>query len=124
MEFIPSNSVRELVNPGVTSRQLLCPANSSSERITITEVHVRLGATQPRHTHASSEQVWYALRGTSRLLLANGEERTFLAGDVARFADGDVHGLLNDGETDFVYLSVTAPPIDFGYAYQGRVDPT
>lgn len=122
MEFIPGNRVRELVNPGVTSRQLLCPANSTSERITITEVHVSPGATQPRHTHASSEQVWYALVGASRLLLDHGEERAFSAGDIARFEDGDVHGLLNDSNSDFVYLSVTAPPIDFGYAYRESVE--
>ena len=29
----------------------------------------------------------------------------------------DVHGLLNDGDTEFIYISVTAPPIHFGYAY-------
>lgn len=44
----------------------------------------------------------------------------FKAGDVVRFADKDVHGLLNDGETEFVYVSVTAPPINFGYAYKDK----
>jgi len=39
---------------------------------------------------------------------------------VVRFADGDVHGLRNDGDSEFVYISVTAPPIHFGYAYQGK----
>ena len=38
-----------------------------------------------------------------------------------RFADGDVHGLVNDGEAEFSYLSVTAPPIHFGYAYQDKL---
>lgn len=37
-----------------------------------------------------------------------------------RFEDGDVHGLRNVGDAEFVYLSVTAPPIDFAYAYRGR----
>ena len=39
---------------------------------------------------------------------------------MVRFAGKDVHGLLNDGDTEFVYISVTAPPIDFGYAYKDR----
>lgn len=120
MEFIPRDGISELSNPGVTSRQLLSPANSTSERVTITEVHVGPGAAQPRHTHAASEQVWYALEGSSTLLLADGGERPFAEGDVVRFEDGDVHGVVNDGATDFVYLSVTAPPIDFGYAYRSR----
>ena len=52
------------------------------------------------------------------LLLAGNQERPFQAGDVARFAEEDVHGLRNDGAEEFVYLSVTAPPINFTYAYQ------
>ena len=118
MEYIESDSIVTLSNPGVASRQLLCPANSASRRMTITEVHVESGASQPRHTHSSSEQTWYALSGTSQLLLADGAEHRFAAGDVVRFEDGDVHGLRNDSGEEFVYLSVTAPPIDFGYAYR------
>lgn len=46
----------------------------------------------------------------------------FKDGDVVRFADNDIHGLLNDGDTEFVYISVTSPPIDFGYAYKDKKD--
>ena len=118
MELIPRERIRTLSNPGVDSRQLLCPSNSTSERVTITEVHLSPGATQPRHVHTASEQIWYVLEGSGTLLLADGEERAFASGDVVRFEDGDVHGLHNSGEGEFVYLSVTAPPIDFGYAYR------
>lgn len=120
MEFIEKDSIVELANPGVVSRQLLNPDNSQSERVTITEVHLEVGALQPRHTHESSEQIWYATKGKGTLLL--GEEKTldFGAGDVVRFADKDIHGLLNDGSEEFVYISVTAPPINFGYAYKGK----
>ncbi len=119
MEFIEAKSIVALKNPGVASRQLLNPDNSESERVTITEVHLEPGACQPRHSHDGSEQIWYVLAGRGRLL-AKGKEKKFLAGDVARFAQGDVHGLENTGDTEFVYLSVTAPPIHFGYAYQER----
>lgn len=118
MEFIPRDSIHTLSNPGVTSRQLLFPGNSASERVTITEVHLQPGAVQPRHRHDTSEQIWYALAGEGMLLLADEQERGFAAGDVVRFEDGDVHGLRNTGEDEFVYLSVTAPPINFGYAYR------
>ncbi|MBE6752953.1 MAG: cupin domain-containing protein [Ruminococcaceae bacterium] len=120
MEFISKETIVELSNPGVVSRQLLNPENSSSQRVTITEVHLEIGAVQPRHTHEASEQIWYAVSGTGKLLLADGEEKTFSAGDVVRFADKDVHGLHNDGAEEFVYISVTAPPINFGYAYQEK----
>lgn len=120
MEFINAEKIVNLSNPGVVSRQLLNPDNSGSTRVTITEVHLEVGGCQPRHTHEASEQIWYATKGCGMLLLAEDEEREFRAGDVVRFADGDVHGLRNDGETEFVYISVTAPPIHFGYAYTNK----
>ncbi len=120
MEFIERKNIKELANPGVVSRQLLNPENSESEKVTITEVHLEPGAVQPRHTHEFSEQIWYALQGTGKLLLEDDREKEFTAGDVVRFAEKDVHGLKNDGNGEFVYLSVTAPPINFSYAYREK----
>ena len=117
MEFIAKENIVELSNPGVVSMQLLNPKNSAGERVTITEVHLEPGACQPRHIHAASEQIWYAVKGSGSLLLAEDKEKAFSAGDVVRFAENDVHGLRNDGGTEFVYISVTAPPLDFSYAY-------
>jgi quercetin dioxygenase-like cupin family protein len=41
-------------------------------------------------------------------------------GDVVRFADGDIHGITNSSTEEFVYISVTSPPINFRYAYKGE----
>ena len=79
-----------------------------------------MGACQPRHTHPTSEQIWYATKGKGKLLLADDAEKEFKAGDVVRFEDNDVHGLLNDGDGEFVYVSVTTPLINLGYAYEKR----
>lgn len=117
MEFIEKDDIRAFANPGVTSHQLLNPDNSSSERITITRVVVAPGAEQPRHTHPTSEQIWIATAGEGTLLLADGAERSFHAGDVVRFADGDVLGLINRSGSAFEYISVTSPPINFRAAY-------
>ena len=121
MEIFEKKDITSLSNPGVVSKQLIWPTSSPDAKATITEVHLEPGAVQPRHTHKHSEQSWYALVGEGTLLLADGAERSFGAGDVARFAEGDVHGLRN-GDSEFVYLSVTTPPIDFGKAYQSRSD--
>ena len=40
-----------------------------------------------------------------------------LRGDVVRFADRDLHGFRNASDVPFVYLSVTAPPVNFREAY-------
>lgn len=120
MEFIKRDTVVALSNPGVISRQLLNPDNSDSARVTLTEVRLEPGACQPRHSHETSEQIWYALKGAGMLLLDGDAEKPFRAGDVVRFQDGDVHGLRNDNTEEFIYISVTAPPVHFGYAYQQK----
>ena len=120
MELIKSKNITNMSNPGVVSRQLLNSDNSKSTRITITEVLVEPGAIQPRHVHESSEQIWYATKGCGKLLLEGDTETEFNEGDVVRFAEGDVHGLKNDSDSEFVYISVTSPPIHFGYAYQNK----
>ncbi|HNX59453.1 MAG TPA: cupin domain-containing protein [Spirochaetota bacterium] len=120
MEFINAESVRVYENPGVKSRQLLNPGNSASERITVTRVQVEPGAEQPRHTHENSEQVWIAVRGKGTLLLGDSSEKNICEGDVVRFADGDVHGLLNNSDEVFEYISVTSPPLDFSNVYVKR----
>ena len=53
-------------------------------------------------------------------MLADDAVKDFNAGDVVRFADGDAHGLNNNSDTEFVYISITSPPIDFGYAYKDK----
>lgn len=120
MEYISKECIVELSNPGVISRQLINPENSFSKRVTLTEVHLEKGACQPRHTHRTSEQIWYAIKGSGKLLLSDGQEKEFHEGDVVRFAENDVHGLLNDGNSEFVYIAVTSPPINFGSAYKDK----
>jgi quercetin dioxygenase-like cupin family protein len=117
VEFVPGNEIEVLSNSGVESQQLLFPENSNSSRVTVTKVTIAPGAVSPRHRHEASEQIWVALLGAGTLLLDGGESRSIQAGDVVRFADGDVHGVENAGTLPFVYLSVTSPPINFRQAY-------
>ena len=117
MEIIRLTEVPSFANGGVTSEQLLFPENSVSKRVTITRVTIAPGAKNPPHAHATSEQVWVALRGSGVLLLGGATTAPFAEGDVVRFAEGDVHGFENTGVVEFVYLSVTSPPLNFRTAY-------
>jgi quercetin dioxygenase-like cupin family protein len=117
MELIRLQQIHAFSTNGITSRQLLNPENSASSRVTITEVTVPPDHVSPRHEHTTSEQIWIALSGTGTLLLANNATEIFQAGDVARFADGDTHGVHNKSTVPFIYLSVTSPPINFRHAY-------
>lgn len=84
MEYINKEEIVELSNPGVVSRQLINPENSSSERVTITEVHLEVGASQPRHIHDTSEQIWYAIKGSGKLLLADNKEMESLIQNLCK----------------------------------------
>ena len=117
MELIRAGEATILSNSGVTSHQLLFPENSRSERVTVTRVLVARGAKNPPHRHASSEQIWVAVRGSGQLILEGGRVVPFHAGDVVRFEDNDLHGFENTGESVFEYLSVTSPPVNFRGAY-------
>jgi quercetin dioxygenase-like cupin family protein len=117
MELIRHESFATLKNSGVESQQLLFPENSASQRLTITRVTIDPGVINPRHTHASSEQVWVALEGGGTLLLADNMSVPISSGDVVRFLDGEIHGFQNTGSVPFVYLSVTSPPVNFRGAY-------
>ena len=121
MEFLTDADFKTLTKPGITSMQLLSPHNSASNRITITRVTVDAGAEQSPHAHPSSEQIWVAISGTGTLVLGGDQTHAFKAGDVVRFADGEVHGFKNTGKKPFVYLSVTSPPINFSPAYSTEV---
>ena len=117
MEIIRRTEIASFAKGGVTSEQLLFPENSQSQRVTITRVTVAPGAKNPPHAHAASEQVWVALRGSGVLLLGGASTEPFAEGDVVRFVEGDVHGFVNTGAVEFVYLSVTSPAINFRGAY-------
>jgi quercetin dioxygenase-like cupin family protein len=122
MEIIRNGSTTTLSKQGVQSEQLVFPENSPSRRVTITRVTVSPQAINTPHRHESSEQIWVALAGRGALLLDQQRTEPFAAGDVARFADGDLHGLHNTGDTPFVYIAVTSPPIDFRSSYTHSSD--
>jgi quercetin dioxygenase-like cupin family protein len=122
MELIRAGDTIKLLNTGITSEQLLFPDNSRSERITITRVTLVPGARNLAHRHAASEQVWIALRGKGALLLDAGATLSFAEGDVVRFAENELHGFENTGTSDFEYLSVTSPPVNFRGAYKQSTD--
>ena len=118
MELITASEMTILSRPGKTSRQLLFPENSNSRRITLTHVVLQPGAVNEPHRHPASEQIWIALKGKGHLLVEGGRKVEFAAGDVARFEDNELHGFENTGSTEFEYISVTSPPVNFRPAYQ------
>jgi ferredoxin len=110
VEIIKASDIRTLAYPGIVSRQLLTPDNSEGGSVCVTEVHMQENAIRPRQGHNYSEQILYALRGTSKLIFADDTERFFAEGDVVRFEGCSAYGLVNTGGGEFVYISVTSLP--------------
>ncbi len=110
-----------LENPGKRSEQIVWPENAPEARVTITRVTIDPGTTSVRHSHAAAEQTWLVERGRGTLLLGDGGSHEVQAGDVIITPSGEVHGVTNTGDEEFVYLSVTTPPEDFTRSYQRRL---
>lgn len=70
-----------------------------------------------QHRHPGAEQIWVALSGSATLLLDGGREAPLHAGNTYCFEPGEVHGIRNDSNGVFEYLSVTSPPESFEAAY-------
>lgn len=111
MELIRREDIKTVPGSGVELQHLLNSGNSTSQRVTLTRVITPPGATSPPHAHETMEQVWIALDGEGTLLLAGDRTEPFRAGDVARFAEGDLHGFTNTGTAPFVHIAVTAPAV-------------
>jgi quercetin dioxygenase-like cupin family protein len=120
VEIIRAAECTVLRNSGLTSRQLLFPENSNSERVTITRVTVDPGGKNAPHRHAESEQIWVALKGSGHLLLEGGATMAFGEGDIARFEDGDLHGFENTSDAEFEYIAITSPPVNFRSSYKEK----
>ena len=122
MEYISKESIVVLKSDFQDSYQLLWNENSSWKRVTITKIYVHPGKTNNRHSHDTSEQIWVALSGTGVLLLENEKTKVFSEGDVVRFVEGEIHGVTNQTDHEFNYLSNTSPGVNFRYAYEPQKD--
>jgi mannose-6-phosphate isomerase-like protein (cupin superfamily) len=62
-----------------------------------------------KHYHPTTEESYYILAGTGRIILDD-ESRTVSAGDAVAIPVNAVHQILNDTEENLVFLAVCAPP--------------
>ena len=93
----------------------------SDEKATVTEISitehssiavwgVRPGQEVPAHIHPDGQDTWVMLRGSLNYYLGNGERMTIRAGQVDVAEHHQVHGAINDGSEDAVFLSIYSAP--------------
>jgi len=83
---------------------------SSTEHSSIVVWGVRLGQEVPAHIHPAGQDAWIILRGALSCFLGNGERVTIRAGQVDVAEHHQVHGAINDGGEDAVFLSIYSAP--------------
>jgi quercetin dioxygenase-like cupin family protein len=98
----------------------------SDEKAVVTEVvitqnssiavwAVRSGQEVEAHFHPDGQDTWFMLRGTLTYYLGNGQRQTLSAGQFAIADQGQVHGAINEGTEDSVFVSIYSAP-KIGYA--------
>lgn len=75
---------------------------------------VRPGQKVPPHTHPSGQDTWVVMRGELTYLMGNGERTVIRAGQLDIADSDEVHGAVNDGTEDAVFLSIYSAP-DIGW---------
>jgi mannose-6-phosphate isomerase-like protein (cupin superfamily) len=98
---------------GSEIRPLIDRTTSGIERCSLAEEVLPMGASVGRHHHVETEEIYYILEGTGRIMVGD-EMREVVAGDAVFIPRGHVHTLENTGQTPMTILLVCGP----AYSYE------
>lgn len=101
-------------------------AHFSDEKAQVTEIvrtdhssiavwAVRPGQEVSAHLHPHGQDTWVVLRGTLTYYLGNGQTQRLSVGDCALANPSQIHGAINEGPEDAVFVSIYSAP-EIGYA--------
>jgi quercetin dioxygenase-like cupin family protein len=91
-------------------------AEQSNGSLTVFEVDVPSGARVPTpHSHDAFEETIYGLRGTTTWTV-DGSEIAIGPGESVCIQRGNVHGFVNDSDSDATFLAIASPGV-FGPQY-------
>ncbi|MGB5105316.1 MAG: cupin domain-containing protein [Candidatus Zixiibacteriota bacterium] len=75
------------------------------------EATVAVGGATEEHYHATSEEIYYIIKGQGEMRV--GEEQFAVnAGDAIALLPGEKHKIWNRGETELVFLCMCVPPYE------------
>ena len=82
----------------------------STEDSAIIVWHVKPGQTIQPHIHPYGQDTWTVLSGSGQYIFENSQERKRIcAGDIVVAERNEIHGVENDGDVPFVFVSVVSP---------------
>jgi quercetin dioxygenase-like cupin family protein len=62
------------------------------------------------HLHPNGQDTWVMLKGTLTYYLGNSQRQTISAGECAIADRSEIHGAVNDGTEDAVFVSIYSAP--------------
>ncbi len=68
------------------------------------------GQEVPAHTHPDGQDTWIVMRGELTYYLGNGQKKIISAGQIDIAEPLQVHGAVNEGTQDVVFLSIYSAP--------------
>lgn len=88
---------------------------TESQEAVVVAWYIQPGQTIPAHNHPHGQDTWTILAGRGEYYLDQaGTTQSIMAGDVVVAHTGCVHGVVNNGNEPFVFISVVSPA-DAGY---------
>lgn len=111
MNIVNRNAVPSFVTKDTSIiREILAPANAPGviRNQSLAEATLPPGAATDAHYHPATEEIYYILRGTAKMRIAD-EARMVGPGDGIAIPPGAPHRIENTGEDDLVFLCCCAP---------------
>lgn len=71
---------------------------------------VRPGQKVPAHTHPDGQDTWIVIRGELTYYLGDGQKKIISPGQIDIAEPSQVHGAINEGSEDAVFLSIYSAP--------------
>ena len=90
------------------ARQIVSPANSRAQQVSMADIIVPAGVTIRKHHHAVIEEIYYVTAGEGMMWL-NGATRKVGVGDAVVIRPGEVHGISNATANDLRMIVTCVP---------------
>ncbi len=87
---------------------------ASSEHAIIFLWGVKPGQEVEAHTHPKGQDTWIVIQGELTYYLGDGQTKTIAAGQIDVAPKDNVHGCVNEGKEDAIFVSVYSPK-EIGY---------
>ena len=109
-------ATKPVIHAGPVEIRFLVEPEESGGSVSIFECRVPAGVKAPApHSHDGFEETIYGLEGVSTWTV-DGERRDVGPGEATCIRRGAVHGFVNEGDADTVFLAVATPGL-FGPTY-------